>query len=346
MREEKRSLPTTDRDEAPLYLARYLQRQQDTPTKEETETDEATPLYLRRFRERPSPEEPTTNVPLYQRVGLGMQRSLSEDNRNKEISAPPEARVKLDADVYLVEADAVNAAVRAVVRAGLAEGLNVYGVFEGMQGLVDGGDRIQPMSSSDVGGILHQGGTVLGTARCAEFRTRDGRRRAARNLVERGIDALVVVGGDGSLTGTNLFREEWPELIAELKNKNVKIVAASRWEETLREAPGIVSVMTRDEIRALAIDEPTGWVYAAGETPIAGADRAHAVGRARVDQVTGFEPVESRQVGDDLGNGKVDAAEGSRKREECPIFFMIRPQHADDRLVPVGPVAGRASTWE
>lgn len=102
MSQEKRSLPTTDRDEAPLYLARYLQRQQDTPTKEETETDEATPLYLRRFRERPSPDVPPTNVPLYQRVGLGMQRSLSEDNRNKEISAPPEARVKLDADVYLV----------------------------------------------------------------------------------------------------------------------------------------------------------------------------------------------------------------------------------------------------
>jgi 6-phosphofructokinase 1 len=110
----------------------------------------------------------------------------------------------------------MNAAVRAVVRAGLAAGLEVYGVSEGMQGLVDGGDRIRRMTSADVGGILHQGGTVLGTARCAEFRTREGRRAAARNLVELGVDALVVIGGDGSLTGANLFREEWPELLAEL----------------------------------------------------------------------------------------------------------------------------------
>ena len=66
------------------------------------------------------------------------------------------------------------------------------------------------------GGILQRGGTVIGTARSTEFRTREGRRRAARNLVDRGIDALVVIGGDGSLTGANLFREEWPELLAEL----------------------------------------------------------------------------------------------------------------------------------
>ena len=97
-------------------------------------------------------------------------------------------------------------AVRAVVRSGLAAGLEVFAVYEGLQGLVDGGDRIRPMSSADVGGILHQGGTVLGTARCADFRTRDGRRRAARNLVERGIDALVVIGGDGSLSGAAVFR--------------------------------------------------------------------------------------------------------------------------------------------
>ncbi len=114
------------------------------------------------------------------------------------------------------DAAGMNAAVRATVRAGLAAGLDVYGVYEGMQGLVDGGDRITQLSSSDVGGILHQGGTVLGTARCAEFRTREGRRRAARNLIERGIDALVVIGGDGSLTGANLFREEWSSLLDEL----------------------------------------------------------------------------------------------------------------------------------
>jgi 6-phosphofructokinase 1 len=114
------------------------------------------------------------------------------------------------------DAAGMNAAVRAVVRAGLDAGLDVFAVYEGLQGLVDGGESIRRATSSDVGGILHQGGTVLGTARCAEFREREGRRRAARNLVEHGIDALVVIGGDGSLTGANLFREEWPELLAEL----------------------------------------------------------------------------------------------------------------------------------
>ena len=79
-----------------------------------------------------------------------------------------------------------------------------------------GGDRIRPMSWDSVGGILHQGGTVIGTARSADFRTREGRRQAARNLLKRKIDGLVVIGGDGSLTGANLFRQEWPELLAEL----------------------------------------------------------------------------------------------------------------------------------
>ncbi len=112
------------------------------------------------------------------------------------------------------DAAGMNAAVRAVVRSGLDVGLDVFAVSEGFQGLVDG--SIRQVESSDVGGILHQGGTVLGTARCDAFRDRDGRRRAAQHLVERGIDALVVIGGDGSLTGANIFRNEWPELLAEL----------------------------------------------------------------------------------------------------------------------------------
>ncbi len=114
------------------------------------------------------------------------------------------------------DAAGMNAAIRAVARTGLAIGLPVYAVIEGLQGLVDGGDAIRLISSDDVGGILHQGGTVLGTARCEAFRTRDGRRRAAGNLLEKGIDALVVIGGDGSLTGAEIFREEWPDLLTEL----------------------------------------------------------------------------------------------------------------------------------
>ena len=114
------------------------------------------------------------------------------------------------------DAQGMNAAVRAVVRTALDRGAEAYAIFEGYQGMVEGGSRIRKMSWDDMGGILNRGGTVIGTARCAAFRTRDGRRMAARNLIERGINGLVIIGGDGSLTGANLFREEWPDLLAEL----------------------------------------------------------------------------------------------------------------------------------
>jgi 6-phosphofructokinase 1 len=119
----------------------------------------------------------------------------------------------------------MNAAVRAVVRTALHRGVDVYGIHEGYRGLIEGGNAIRRLQSTDVGGIMHRGGTVLGTARSQEFRTRQGRRRAVRNLLDRDIDALVVIGGDGSLTGANLLREEWPGLTAELVDEGV--VAAS-----------------------------------------------------------------------------------------------------------------------
>ena len=114
------------------------------------------------------------------------------------------------------DAPGMNAAVRSVVRTGIKMGLEVYAVYEGYQGLVDGGDFIRRMNWDSVGGILQRGGTEIGSARCAEFRTREGRLKAAKNLVERGIDCLIVIGGDGSLTGANIFRQEWPGLLEEL----------------------------------------------------------------------------------------------------------------------------------
>jgi 6-phosphofructokinase 1 len=117
------------------------------------------------------------------------------------------------------DAPGMNAAVRAVVRSGLNSGAEVFAIYEGYQGMVDGGEQIRPISWSDVGGILQLGGTVIGSARCEEFRTRDGRRRAARNLVKSGITALVVIGGDGSLTGAHILQREWTELLAELVEK-------------------------------------------------------------------------------------------------------------------------------
>jgi len=114
------------------------------------------------------------------------------------------------------DAGGMNAAVRAVVRTALSHGIDAYVVRDGYQGLVNGGGAIRRAASEDVGGILHRGGTVFGTARCQEFRTPEGRRKAVLNLLECRIDALVVIGGDGSLTGANTFREEWPGVVAEL----------------------------------------------------------------------------------------------------------------------------------
>ncbi|HBX70435.1 MAG TPA: 6-phosphofructokinase [Chloroflexi bacterium] len=127
------------------------------------------------------------------------------------------------------DAQGMNAAVRSVVRTGLDLGLEVYAIYEGYQGLVDGGERIKKMNWDSVGGIINRGGTAIGTARCDEFRTRQGRLIAAQHLIECGIEGLVVIGGDGSLTGANLFREEWPSLVAELAEKgqiNAKEAAA------------------------------------------------------------------------------------------------------------------------
>ncbi|KAF9585607.1 6-phosphofructokinase, alpha subunit [Lunasporangiospora selenospora] len=114
------------------------------------------------------------------------------------------------------DAPGMNAAVRAVVRAAITRGCDAYAVHEGYQGLVDGGDMIRKMNWDDVQGYLTTGGTVIGTARCKAFRERSGRLQAAKNMVKEGIDALIVCGGDGSLTGADLFRSEWPSLLVEL----------------------------------------------------------------------------------------------------------------------------------
>ncbi|WP_341729751.1 6-phosphofructokinase [Brooklawnia sp.] len=114
------------------------------------------------------------------------------------------------------DAQGMNAAVRAVVRTAISRGAEVFAIFEGYQGMIDGGNGIRPFDWDDVGSILAKGGTIIGTFRSTEFRTREGRLKAARNLVERGIDRLVVIGGDGSLTGLDLMRQEWRGLLDEL----------------------------------------------------------------------------------------------------------------------------------
>ncbi|KAF4306400.1 hypothetical protein GTA08_BOTSDO05726 [Botryosphaeria dothidea] len=117
------------------------------------------------------------------------------------------------------DAPGMNGAVRAVVRMAIHRGCEAYAIYEGYEGLVQGGDMIRPMTWEDVRGWLSEGGTLIGTARCMTFKERPGRLQAAKNMIIKGIDALVICGGDGSLTGADLFRSEWPSLVDELVEK-------------------------------------------------------------------------------------------------------------------------------
>ena len=129
------------------------------------------------------------------------------------------------------DAQGMNPAVRAVVRAAIHKGYDVYAVYEGYKGMILGGEYIKKMGWSSVGGILHKGGTVIGSARSDEFRTSEGRQQAVLNLITRGIDALVVIGGDGSLTGANLLRTEWKDHVdALLKGKKITQKLAKQYQ--------------------------------------------------------------------------------------------------------------------
>src|SRR3954468_2783802 len=107
------------------------------------------------------------------------------------------------------DAPGMNAAGRAATRAALARGWEVFGVKNGYAGLV--ADTIDPLHARDVGGIIQRGGTVLGSARAPEFAQEEGRSKALHNLAARGIEALIVIGGNGSQTGSHsLHRAGYP----------------------------------------------------------------------------------------------------------------------------------------
>jgi len=109
--------------------------------------------------------------------------------------------------VLQVGAPGMNAAVRAVTRAGIYYGFSIKGIYRGYDGLLSG--EIQPFSTENVSGIICEGGTILKTARSKEFMTKEGRKKAYDNIVKEGIDALVVIGGNGSLTAAMLFAQEY-----------------------------------------------------------------------------------------------------------------------------------------
>lgn len=103
------------------------------------------------------------------------------------------------------DAPGMNAAIRAVVRTGTAKEMEVFGVPLGYSGLIEG--KFIPMGPRDVGGIIQKGGTMLGSARCEEFKTESGRMKALRALNANGIEGLVVIGGNGSQTGSYYLSE-------------------------------------------------------------------------------------------------------------------------------------------
>ncbi len=101
----------------------------------------------------------------------------------------------------------MNAAIRAVVRTGIYHGLEVYGIMRGYAGMLE--DDIVLMDTRSVANIIQRGGTILKTARCKEFMTPEGRQKGYDNLKKRGIDGLVVIGGDGSFRGAQIFSHEF-----------------------------------------------------------------------------------------------------------------------------------------
>ena len=105
------------------------------------------------------------------------------------------------------DAPGMNAAIRAVTRAAIYNGMSVIGIKRGYYGLVY--NDMEPFTTKSVSNIIQQGGTILKTARSKEFRTPEGRQKAYENMKAAGIDALVVIGGDGSLTGAETFAREF-----------------------------------------------------------------------------------------------------------------------------------------
>lgn len=105
------------------------------------------------------------------------------------------------------DAPGMNAAIRAVVRTALHENLQVSGIYRGYQGMIDG-DFVD-MNRRSVSSIIQKGGTILKSARCLEFQTKEGRQIAYNNLQKEGIDALIAIGGDGTFTGANIFSKEY-----------------------------------------------------------------------------------------------------------------------------------------
>lgn len=164
------------------------------------------------FSSRPTP----FTAPVSREYFTSQEKKVEPVKLSAEDEAKSKKKRKLAVMTSGGDSQGMNAVVRAVVRAGIFYECDVFAIYEGYSGLVNGGNYIKKMEWGDVRGWVEYGGTLIGTARCKEFRERWGRLKAAKNMIDNGIDGLIVCGGDGSLTGADLFRAEWPSLLKEL----------------------------------------------------------------------------------------------------------------------------------
>ena len=239
------------------------------------------------------------------------------------------------------DAQGMNAAVRAVVRTAITLGAEVYAIYEGYQGMIDGGDGIRRFGWDDVGNIMHRGGTVIGTVRLHGLpgaATDAG--SAARNLLERGIDRLVVIGGDGSLSRCGRCsapngRNCWPN-----------------WSRPAKSTP-----TTADAHPALMIAGLVGSIDndLVGTDMTIGADTAlHRIVAAhrRPGQHRGQPPAQLRGRGDGPAL-RLPGADGGRRRRlrlrvdpgEPAGPGLGGPDVRRARAGGRGPAAGTASSW-
>ena len=105
------------------------------------------------------------------------------------------------------DAPGMNAALRAVTRAAISNDIKVKAIYRGYKGLIDG--EVKEFTTQDVSGIIQRGGTIIKSARCPEFTTQEGRQQAYKTIQREEIDALIVIGGDGTFTGARVFAQEY-----------------------------------------------------------------------------------------------------------------------------------------
>ncbi|KAF0026504.1 hypothetical protein F2P81_021241 [Scophthalmus maximus] len=249
--------------------------------------------------------EPTIIPKNRKDIKLGQASTLSHIDKMK-INKLYKCEEELKRTVFYATVPGMNAAVRAVTRMGIYVGAQVYLIYEGYQGLVDGGDNIKLAHWHSVTNIIQQGGTVIGSARCKTFPTREGRLAAAFNLVKKGITNLCVCGGDGSLTGANVFRSEWSSLLEELVEK-----ARFASPSFLRYRRGHYSECT-------CVPELSYVVVT--RLSVRGADNTHAVTGLQLTELQQHHgQVVDKQLGVHEGHGELD--------DTVVVLILLRPHH-------------------